>query len=509
MRPRSRHKSILKRHALLRSARFIGALGIGALVLGSHALAADVLIERVTVLSPEQAKPSPNRYVLVRDGRIAAIGDQKITASANATHVDGRGKFLVPGLMDSHVHVSDPIGIPYFSPDPAVPGLKKAYYQQQPRSCLYFGVTQLLDLNNTPDGIAAFESQPRHPDLFRCGSAPALDGYPTLFIDDKSIRYRVFPFVYEPANAQAHPLPPGEDANAHTPEAVVARIAASGARCVKLFIEDGFGEASNWPILSRATMQQVVAAAHKKGLLVIAHANALDMQRLALDAQVDVIAHGLWNWNEFSDKPGIPAPIAAHLQAIHRARIGYQPTFRVMYGLADLFREDTLKDPMYAKVVPAALLRWYGTPDGQWYKREMREAYKGAPDMKIMHWQIETGDQGMRAAAYLYGLGHPLLLSTDTPSAPTFGNQPGYDTYREMRLMAQDGIPLAAIFQAGTINNARQFRLDKDYGTLAVGKVANLLLLNANPLESVRAWSMIDKVVLHGEVIERESLKAN
>jgi imidazolonepropionase-like amidohydrolase len=71
------------------------------------------------------------------------------------------------------------------------------------------------------------------------------------------------------------------------------------------------------------------------------------------------------------------------------------------------------------------------------------------------------------------------------------------------------GIPLRAIFEAGTINNARQFRLEKDYGTIQVGKIANLLVLNADPVESVESWSKIDKVILRGKLIERESLAAN
>jgi len=102
-----------------------------------------------------------------------------------------------------------------------------------------------------------------------------------------------------------------------------------------------------------------------------------------------------------------------------------------------------------------------------------------------------------------------MLLGSDTPSAPTYGNQPGYDTYKEMQLMVQAGIPLSAIFAAGTINNARQLGLDKDYGTIEKGKIANLLLLEANPLASVEAWTKIDTVILRGDPIERETLAAN
>jgi imidazolonepropionase-like amidohydrolase len=102
-----------------------------------------------------------------------------------------------------------------------------------------------------------------------------------------------------------------------------------------------------------------------------------------------------------------------------------------------------------------------------------------------------------------------LLLGSDTPSAPSYGNQPGYDTYKEMQLMAQAGVPLSAIFAAGTINNARQLGLQEDYGTIEKGKIANLLLLDANPLADVEAWSRIHKVILRGETIDRETLAAD
>jgi hypothetical protein len=411
--------------------------------------------------------------------------------------------------MDSHVHVSTPAGLPWDASSPQLQPLVDAYNRQQPRSYLYFGVTQLLDPSNSPEAVATFEAQPQHPDLFRCGSTTALDGYPSLFVD-KPLRYQMMPdYIYEPANAAAHPLPAGADAARHTPEAVVDRIAVSGARCVKVFIEDGFGDRSDWPLLSKQSLQRLRAAATKRGLLLIAHANALDMQRIALDARVDVIAHGLWNWGAANGKAGVPPEIAAHLNRIHGSGTGYQPTLRVLAGTADLFRADTLEDPSYRKVVPAALLQWYATDAGQWFKQSMKRDYGDLPDGKIASLQLQVGELGLRAARYLHELGHPLLLGSDTPSAPTYGNQPGYDTFREMRLMALAGLSPLDVFRAATIDNARQFRLERDYGTVVTGKIANLLLLEANPLDSVHAWSRIDKIVLRGKVIERETLAAD
>ncbi len=472
------------------------------------ASAAEVVIDDVAIVSPELSRASAPRNVLIRDGRIAAISDKPVLAP-RAQRVNGRGKFLAPGLMDSHVHTADPVGLPYGSDDPNIASLRAAFLRQQPRSYLYFGVTQLLDTNSNPELSARFVAAPQHPDLFWCGGAPVLNGYPTALIDP-SVRYEIMPnWIYEPANARDHPLPAGANAQDHTPEAVIERIAASGARCIKVFVEGGFGERSGWPLLSEASLRRVSAAARAKGLPVLVHANALDAQQRAVAGGVDVLAHGLWHWQKSNTPDGVPAPIAEHLRAVHARKIGYQPTLRVIYGEADLFREDTLKDPVYAKVVPSELLAWYGTAAGQWYKREMQADIGDVPDAKVMQMELQVGSRNLRAAKYLHDLGHPLLLASDTPSGPIYGNQPGYDTYREMRAMAQAGIPLDAILRAATLNNVRQFGLDRDYGSVQVGKIANLLLLGSNPLESIRAWSAIERIVLHGEVIERDSLAAD
>jgi imidazolonepropionase-like amidohydrolase len=472
-----------------------------------------LLIENVTLLSPEQPQPLGNRYVLVRDGRIAAVSDRPIPAPEGARRLDGTGKYLTPGLTDAHVHVSEAIGLPFGTEDPAYAALQKDFFAQQPRSYLYFGVTQVLDTANRPERVAEFAAQPRHPDIYRCGAAPVVDGYPLVFLD-KAIRHKVFSdYIFEPANAREHPMPADGNPAEHTPEAVVARIAASGAICVKIPLEDGFGGASDWPNMSAETLRRVRTATTKHGLFLAAHANALDMQRMAVDGNVDLILHGLWNWNQLDGEQGMPAVIADHLRSVRDKKIGYQATLRVLPGVTDLLDPTLLDDPMYAKVVPPRLLAWYRTEPAQWFKREVygpkvdAAAVLGGVRAANAHWA--TSERGLRALRHLYELGHPMLLGSDTPSAPTYGNQPGYDTHKEMRLMAQAGIPLSAIFAAGTINNARQIGLAKDYGTIEKGKIANLLLLEANPLASVEAWTTIDTVILRGEPIERETLAAD
>ena len=149
-------------------------------------------------------------------------------------------------------------------------------------------MTQVLDPANSPERVAVFAAQPQHPDIYRCGVAPVVDGYPLVFID-KAIRHEIFnDYIFEPANAAEHPLPAGANPAEHTPEAVVDRIAASGAICVKITLEDGFGDRTDWPIMSAETLRRVRAATKKHGLFLAVHANALDMQRMAVDGNVDL-----------------------------------------------------------------------------------------------------------------------------------------------------------------------------------------------------------------------------
>src|SRR5690606_3715246 len=112
----------------------------------------------------------------------------------------------------------------------------------------------------------------------------------------------------------------------------------------------------------------------------------------------------------------------------------------------------------------------------------------------------------MRALKYLSDNGGLILFGTDTPSAPTYGNQPGHNGYWELRLMHEAGMPLDHILAAATINNARAFQLDAEIGSIAVGKKANLLLLTENPLESISAYDAIENVILGTHSIERENL---
>jgi imidazolonepropionase-like amidohydrolase len=102
-----------------------------------------------------------------------------------------------------------------------------------------------------------------------------------------------------------------------------------------------------------------------------------------------------------------------------------------------------------------------------------------------------------------------LLFGTDTPSSPTYANPPGLNAWLEMRHLADAGMTPAQIFQAATLSNARALKLDREIGTVQVGKRANPLLVRADPRRTIEAYQEIAKVILDGRVLDPSMLAAS
>src|SRR5262249_39343113 len=159
-----------------------------------------------------------------------------------------------------------------------------------------------------------------------------------------------------------------------------------------------------------------------------------------------------------------------------RAGTGVMPTSRMISGLEDLFAPGLLDDPQLAHVLPAELVAWYRSDAGKWFAQNLERGFEGLPRDRIRGIYRRVGDRGRAAAAALRG-----ALGTTRPPGPTSGTPPGYNGFLEMRELESAGIAPRAIFTAATLSNAKRFGL-ADAGTLEVGKRANLLLLERDPL---------------------------
>jgi hypothetical protein len=381
------------------------------------------------------------------------------------------------------------------------------YYQQLPRSYLYFGYTTLVDLAVVkPEVLNEFRRAPLHPDLYDCGpSLPLANGYPMSFAPSP-LRFQLFPnFLYDPA--QSASIPAEYKPQDHTPAAAVAADKRAGAICVKTYFERGFGKDRNLPVITPAMAAAVRKAATQNGLVMMMHANSFEAQQFAVAAAVDVIAHGMWNWGALDRQPQLPLEIKSLLDRIVDKRIGYQPTIQVMAGLRAYFDPEYLKSPAIPRVIPAALLAWFNSPAGKWFKEELDPDRR--PDAEVREGLDRAPIRRVRqVVGYLAARNANFLFGTDTPSAPTYGNLPGLNGYLEMRQLHEAGLSLEQIFKAATINNSREFKLDSQLGTIQPGKIANLVLLRKSPLASVDAYDSIVTVWVHGKQISRESLAA-
>ncbi len=479
----------------------------------SPGTADDLLIENVTLVSPERVQPLANAWVHITNGRIVEVGQgpaPSIVEDEGArptTRVDGGGRFLTPGLIDSHVHLASIPGLPIPTP-PALRGLAAAYERQLPRSYLFHGFTTVIDLNVVDQAaMDRFDAAPLRPDRFDCDGALALaNGYPMVFLPPM-FRFSVYRnFVVDPDGA---PPPSGYAAEAHSPESAASRVAEAGGICTKSFWEDGFGDAKIWPTPSASLLGEVVKASRARGLTATVHANAREAWSAALDAGPDVLVHGMWNWDGVQAEEGLPSAVRATLDRAIEAGVGVMPTMRVIAGLQAMFTPDFLEAPDLRAVLPEALIDWYRSEDGRWFAESMRnDDFGGAPDAVVRQGLGRPLGQGARVTGYLASNGGTILFGSDTPSGPTYGNPPGLNGYLEMRHLVAAGVSLHQLLDAATRANAQAFHLDDDYGTVEAGKVANLLLLDANPLESVEAWNAIHAVVLHGSVVPRSSLVA-
>jgi imidazolonepropionase-like amidohydrolase len=480
------------------------ALAVAALLAlqgGAAAGEPRTWIVGATVISPERADDGRKLNVLVEGERIAAVVEALPPgAKQDALVVDAAGTYLVPGLIDSHVHLQS---VPGLTPlmQYRHPFLVRDYRAQLPRSFLRYGYTTVIDLVVTDRSVLdAFVAAPAHPDLYHCGALPAADGYPS-HLAPTLLRSRVFPnYVIEPKGAG------GADAQAHTPQAAVGRVKQEGAICIKTFFERGFGRDHDLPVPSPELFAGIVKSAHAARLPVLLHASSLEAQRFGVEGGADIFAHGMWNWNELNGSPVLPDPAREVLDRIVSQRAGYMPTLQVIGGLRVLFEPDYLDRPALRRVVPQSLLDWLRSPDGRWFKDDLSN---GRTDESMRTGLDAVLRRGAESTGYLAQKGAFFLFGSDTPSGPTPGNLPGLNGYLEMQRLVAAKMSLRQLFEAATLNNAKAFGLADRIGTVETGKRANLLLLSRSPLESVEAYDTIRAVWIGGRRLEPASLEAD
>lgn len=465
----------------------------------------DLLITGGTIISPvnkHQVETKRGYWLAIKDNRIVEVSSAKLLPKAKQV-VNAKGKFLIPGLTDSHTHLKRMPGLSLRYKN--AKHMQSAFLNRQGFNYLYYGITQVIDPANTANGIERFKARGLSPDAFFCGAMPVLNGYNASHIKQEQLSEQRPYYIAQDKD----PVISEQIKQKHAVTKSVSRAANDGAICAKVYIEDGFDTASNIPMISRQNLNTLTSHAKSLGLPVMAHANATDMQDIAVNSGVNILGHGLWNWLEeqkLNYGEALPPKVTKVLDEIIKQEIAYQPTVNVIRSLRDLMVVEHLNHQQYLTVLPQWQIDWYLSQEGQWFAREMFRDWGGVPiDFIVNKFSLKVIN-GLKVVKYLYDGGATILLGSDTPPAPTYASQPGLASYIELKSLFEAGIDLSGILAAATLNNAEAYQLQNDYGVLEVGKIANIVLLNSDPLVSVEAYDDIDTVILRGEPIKRSEL---
>jgi imidazolonepropionase-like amidohydrolase len=230
----------------------LGFLSAGVSVLFAASSAAGPLVFRNARVF-DGARVIPQADVLVRDGRIDAVGP-RLSFPEGAQVIDGSGKTLLPGLIDAHAHV-----------------WTRAALQQQ----LIFGVTTVLDMFTDVHFAAGMRKEQNadqasdRADLYSAGTLVTAPG-------GHGTEYGIkIPTLSDPSEAQAF---------------VDARL-AEGSDYIKLILDDATVYGGHRPTLSKETLAAAIAAAHKRGKLAVVHIATLQDAEDAINAGADGLAH--------------------------------------------------------------------------------------------------------------------------------------------------------------------------------------------------------------------------
>jgi imidazolonepropionase-like amidohydrolase len=385
----------------------------------------------VTVIPMDRDRTLDHQTVIVRDGRIATVGPASSTnVPSDALRIDGRGKFLMPGLTEMHGHV------------PGQPALGAA--------------TMFLFAANGITTVRGMQGSPFH-----------------LGFREQIARGEVLGPRFYAAGPQM-------GAGIRTPEigdSVVRAQKSAGYDLLK--IQEG---------MPRASYDKVVATARSVGIPFGGHVPDDVGLWQALAMRQGTIDH-LDNFMEATRDSTIAVIVAATKRA-GTAVVPTMPLWEILYTPPD---SATLAMRPELKYMPkTTVAAWFRTTNagGRIQGDSARQAFR-ATRMSIL--------------TALHRAGVPILLGTD---APQVFSVPGFSIHREMQMMVDAGMTPFEVLQSGTRNVAAHFGTLAEAGTLEAGKRADLLLLDANPLQSVANVQRRAGVMLHGRWLPESEIQS-
>ena len=443
---------------------------------------ADLAIRNVTVIDAANGVREA-RTVVVREGRITAV--QAADEAVRATEVvDGTGQYLIPGLWDFHAHLT----------------YDERFTEAMPGLFLNHGITSIRDTGGPLELVVPVVQAMRAegataPRVFFAG--PLMDG-----------EYVVYDGENNPLLGIANP-------DEATARANVARLAEAGVDFIKIYemvspevfavlVEEararGLPMDGHVPLSmqAREVGPQVQSLEHLRNIEMdcTANAEAAVAERRSLLANPDGLAGGALrsSLHRAYRIPSVEAYDEAQCREVIASMMStiQVPTLRLNAMSLQPPYERSDWSEVLAKL-PADVAEEWGTAGGGG-----GGAGGGSPDLTFPNWSLSL-------VGLMHEAGVPIGAGTDTPIAFAV---PGYSLHSELEMLVRAGLSPIEALRAATLRPAEFFGLEGEMGTIAPGRLADLVLLAGNPLEDITRTRSVQAVVTKGQLLDRSELDA-
>ncbi len=469
--------------------RFFGAAlltlsGVLLICSCSSAPPPSLAITHVTLIDATGAAPMPDMTVFVADEQIAAIGPSKSVFIPRGTKtLDAGGRFLIPGLVDMHAHLTG-AGEPTGSREFILPLL------------LANGITTVRDMGGDLDSLLKLRHEIEHgqlqaPRIFFAG--PYLDGDPPFFQ----------PSLVVTNSAEA-------TADIHS-------LISRGGDFIK--VQSNLSREAYFAIADVCRREHITFVGHVPDRVTAAEAS--DAGQKSIEHLTGVLRACSSDEPLLMRKQFAAGPKKATIGQSLNRELGWQRELLQSYSdeqasavIAKFMRNQTWQVPTLILLRNDA----FPTPETD-PSRDSRREY--IPLQVLANWEKGTKDRDTGATAEEFALrasfmqaslrivgkmnaaGVPILAGTDTTAPYVF---PGSSLHEELALLVQAGLTPMQALQAATERPAKFLGKLQTQGTIQQGKIADLLLLDANPLEDIHNTEKIRAVILRGKLLDRNFL---
>lgn len=433
---------------------WIGSLAAAAAALGlalAPARAEDLVIENVTLVDGTGGPPQPGMAVGIAAGRFTFVTPMTAATRVAGRRLDGSGQFLMPGLIDAHIHLRGA-------------GADGRHDRQQGlaalASFLFAGVTTVYDAGNQADYIMGLRADERAGRILapRILSTGSIVTYPGSHGSQWAVAIKDWPAGEEALDTYLQTVKPD---------------------VVKLTYEErGWGARPMIPMLSPELMEQLVLHINRAGFRTTAHTSSELRAQEAIFAGVDSLAH-----------PVIQGPVSdGFVRLMAAKRTPMATTLTIGEGYSRLVEQpDYLDQPLYRASYSAdQIAELRGATAAEWKARSWTWW------MKLM---TPIAQENLRR---IHAAGGVIAVATDQSIGPA--------VHREMELLQAAGVAAQDIVRIATLNGATHLGRERELGSIAPGKLADAVLLRADPTADINNAKAIVAVIKAGRLIDEDAL---